>query len=141
MQVSLVPTQLVYTYWESVGLLLCKAEPFTYGRYTVDDMHTSVMNGTHQLWVVSEGYEVKGVVLTTIAYYPQKKCLSLDFIAGDDGWEWKDLMLDALRKWAVYNNCDTLESVGRPGWEGIFKDDGFKKLGVAYELPVKQGEE
>ena len=46
-------------------------------------------------------------------------------------------MLALLRKFAKDNGCTIIESYGRPGWERIFKDDGFQQRFMFYELPVE----
>jgi hypothetical protein len=47
-------------------------------------------------------------------------------------------MLEVLQKFAKDNGCKIIESYGRPGWEKVFTDDGFKKRFMFYELPVEK---
>jgi hypothetical protein len=141
MQVTAVLPKDVEACWDSVVKYVDLAADFTEGRYDTNDIREAIENGGHTLWVCYDPYDgvvsIKGVVVTTFAVYPQKKLLFLEFIGGEDGFEWKDVMLETLRKWAADNDCVGIESVGRPGWSRVFKDEGYKQIGYFYELPLE----
>ena len=136
MQVSMVPSDMVNTCWDQIEKYLQGAAKYTYGRYTADDMREMVEDGSHQLWVAFEDGKIYGAVITTISSYPRKRFLSLAFCGGVQLKLWKDPILDILRRFAKDMACDAIESTARPGWERIFKTDGYKKHWVAFELPV-----
>jgi len=134
--VSMVPPEYVKTTWPDVKNHLAKAAKYTYGRYEVDDIYDAIMEYDHTLWIAFDESGIKGAVVTSFLHYPRKKYLSLVFCGGEDLKLWKDAMLKLLQHWAFDNNCDGIESTGRPGWAKIFANDGHKATWQTYELPV-----
>jgi len=137
MQVSLVPPELVEGLWPRIFPHLSRAAEYTFGRYEPEDIFDAVLSGEVHLWVVfNDDGEVLGVTCTRFWQYPRKKCLDMVFIAGDEGFSWKDQMLSMLQHWAYDNDCVAIESSGRPGFARAFRDDGYRLLWQVYELPV-----
>jgi hypothetical protein len=136
MEVSLVPPQLIDGLWPRIFPHLSKASEYTFGRYEPEDILDIVAGGEAHLWVVFDGADIVGITITRFWQYPRKRCLDMLFIGGDDGFSWKDPMLETLQRWARDNGCDVIESSGRPGFARAFKDDGYKMLWQVYELPV-----
>ena len=133
----MVPKEHVLAIWERIAPLMEGAADYTFGRYTVDDMLTSVMDYEHTLWIAfNEDKEVRGATITCIKQYPRKRYLDMVFVGGEDGFGWKDEMLRMLQHYAYDMNCDGIESAGRLGWSKIFKNDGYKMLWQTYELPI-----
>lgn len=136
MEVSLVPPQLIDGLWPRIFPHLSKASDYTFGRYEPEDILEFVVSGEAHLWVVFDGEDIVGITVTRFWEYPRKKCLDMVFIGGDEGFSWKDPMLEILQRWARDNGCEVIESSGRPGFARAFKDDGYKMLWQVYELPV-----
>lgn len=137
MEVSLVPPELIEGLWPRIFPHLSRAAEYTFGRYEPEDIFDAVAHGLAHLWVVIDDEdEIIGITVTRFWQYPRKKCLDMVFIAGDEGFSWKDPMLKVLQHWAYDNGCEAIESSGRPGFSRAFKDDGYKLLWQVYELPV-----
>lgn len=136
MEVSLVPPQLIDGLWARIFPHLSKASEYTFGRYEPEDILEFVVSGDAHLWVVFDEEAVVGITVTRFWQYPRKKCLDMVFIGGDEGFSWKDPMLEILQRWARDNGCEAIESSGRVGFARAFKDDGYKMLWQVYELPV-----
>ena len=136
-QVSMVPPQYLDTCWDKIEEFAEKAAKFTYGRYTASNIRDLIADGEHQLWVAfDEDNKIKGAVVTNICNYPQRKVLSMTYCGGENLVEWKDPMLDLLRRYAKDVGCDGIEAVARKGWAKVFKDDGYKERWVTFELPL-----
>lgn len=138
MEVTLVPTEHVEPVWPMIEHYMDQAAEYTFGRYTTDDIKGSLLNFDHHLWMAFKGEEIKGVVVTNFVQYPRLRSLVMQFTAGEDLKEWKGPMLDLLQRWAYDNNCDKIESSGRPGWPRVLKEDGANVLWHTYELPVAE---
>jgi hypothetical protein len=61
----------------------------------------------------------------------------MHFVGGRDIEEWQTIGLSQLQKFARDTGCSKIESYGRPGWEKIWKKQGYIKRLVFYELPVE----
>ncbi len=137
MEVSLVPTEMVEGLWPHIARHVERAAEYTFGRYEPEDIFFAIANGQADLWVaIDDKNEIIGITVTRFWQYPRKKCLDMVFIAGDEGFSWKDPMLEMLQRWASDNGCEAIESSGRPGFSRAFRDDGYKLLWQVYELPV-----
>jgi hypothetical protein len=136
-EVSMVPKQYVDTCWDEIKPYLEKAASYTYGRYTVDDIYTSIVDYDYELWVAFENGRIKGAVVTNFVVYPQRKLLCMSFCGGVDLKDWKDSMLSLLRRYARDMGCDGIEATARRGWARVFQNDGFKSNWVTFELPLE----
>ena len=136
--VSAVPTEHLAQCWPFVEAFLEGAAEKTYGRFTVSNIYERIEEDGYQLWVAfDETAKIKGAVVTNICNYPQRKILSMTYCGGEDLIEWKDQMLDILRRYAKDVGCDAIEAVARKGWAKVFREDGYKERWVTFELPLQ----
>ena len=138
MKVTLIPAAFLEGVLPQIFPHISKAAEYTFGRYEPEDIIEVILDGDAHLWAVFEGDTVVGVTVTRFWQYPRKKCLDMLFIGGDEGFSWKDVMLDTLQRWGRDSGCEVIESSGRPGFARVFKDDGYKMLWQVYELPVNK---
>jgi hypothetical protein len=138
MEVSLVPVEYIEQVWPSIESYLQGAADYSYGRYTVEDIKEGLITKPQSLWIAFEDKKVLGAVVTAFTYYPSMTALDMVFTGGIELQRWKTPMLDILQRYAKDNGCKIIESYGRAGWERIFKQDGFKKRFMFYELPVEK---
>jgi hypothetical protein len=61
----------------------------------------------------------------------------MHFTGGEKLPRWKQPMLKLLQRFAKDHGCSVIESYGRPGWEKVFRNDGYKEVFKFYELPVE----
>jgi hypothetical protein len=138
MQVSLVPVEHVENIWPQVEKYLEGPAKYSYGRYEIEDIKQGLLTKPQHLWIAFDGSKVYGAVVTAFSYYPRMMSLDMIFTGGVELKKWKDPMLALLQKFAKEHGCKIIESYGRPGWEKIFKNDGYKSRFVFYELPVEK---
>ena len=135
-QVSMVPPQYVDTCWKEIEPYMEKAAEYTYGRYTSGDIYDSLKEYDHQLWVAFDNGKIKGAVVTNIITYPRRKILCMSFCGGIGLKDWKDPMLELLKRFAKDSGCDGIEATARRGWAKVFENDGYKGHWVTFELPI-----
>jgi hypothetical protein len=135
---SLILPKDLKEFWPKIKDHLMKSVKYTYGRYNLQNIHDAILHRNYHLWVVCVDGVYKGAVVTNITEYPQKKFLCMHFTGGYDLKEWKQPMLDKLRKFAIDMNCDGIESSGRPGWVKIFSNNGVRASWITYELPLTE---
>jgi hypothetical protein len=137
MDITFIEQKNIDKIWHKVKGFAEDAAEYTYGRFTANDIRTNLKNNHQQLWIAHEGDEVYGFVVTEPTDYPQMKALIMHFTAGKEVLLWKDEMLKWIRAFAKEQGCEIIESYGRVGWSKVFKDDGFQKRFMFYELPVE----
>ena len=140
MQVTWVPTEHIEFVWPNIREFMMGAAEFTFGRFTAEDIKNELLRrqGEQQLWVAFEDKDnFYGAVVTEIYQYPQMRALIMHFTGGKQLPKWKTPMLKILQQFAADNECDAIESYGRPGWAKVFKKDGYEQRFIFYELPVE----
>ena len=116
------------------------AAEYTFGRFSAADIKSELIRrkDEQQLWVAFENEDnYYGAVVTEVFQYPQMRALIMHFTGGKRLPKWKKPMLEVLQKFAKENDCDVIESYGRPGWAKVFKKDGYEQRFIFYELPVE----
>lgn len=118
--------------WELVAPVLQKAVD-RFDGYDMIDVRERCMTAQWQLWTACDD-RIRGVMVTCITVYPQKKTCEIIFFAGDGLDEMLPLLSD-IEGWAMQNGCSDIELRGRSGWSRVL--DGYdtdticrKRLGV-----------
>jgi hypothetical protein len=137
MQVSVVLPEHIELVWPDIEQYMIGAAQYTYNRFNADDIKKDLINKPQQLWIAYDEGQIYGAVVTEIIEYPQITTLMMHFTGGKKLPYWKQPMLKLLQKFAKDHACNIIESYGRPGWEKVFKDDGYKEVFKFYELPVE----
>jgi hypothetical protein len=110
---------------------LQKAEGFTLGRKTVDDLSSEFFNPQIGLWVVveKESGDIHGYLMTRIDIYPQAKHLVCCNIGGKDGVfdVVVDLAFETIERFAKDAGCDGIEWQGRAAWRHYTKNRGYEQ--------------
>lgn len=141
MQVSLVPSDYIDEVWPKIEVYMQGAADYTFGRFEVEDIYERLKSNEQQLWIAFDDANViHGAVVTEVFVYPRMTTLIMHFTGGVNLPKWKQPMLELLQRFAKENGCKVIESYGREGWGKIFKDDGFTKRFMFYELPVEKAD-
>lgn len=97
--------------------------------YTVEDVHSALLNGHLQLWM-GKGETTPGIGLTQIASYPQFRTVIVMFCVGNHIDEWEEAGLDAIETWARKSNMRAVEIIGRNGWTRRLGRRGYRRDAV-----------
>ena len=135
----MVPKAHVEVVWSQIEKYVDGAAKYTYGRFNTHDIKQGIIDKPEQqLWIAFDDTQIYGFWVTEPFTYPQMKVLILHFIGGEKFKKWQTMALELTQKYARDHNCKIMESYGRPGWEKIWKDNGYKELFTFYELPVEK---
>lgn len=99
------------------------------GTHTFQDVADMVIAGKAQIWPAP-----RGVAITEIIEYPQKRVLHVFLAAGE-----MDQLLDMIKSaedWGRTQNCTSLTMSGRFGWQRVLDKHGFKPVLVTMEREV-----
>ena len=138
---SIVTNDQLTLIWEGVKKYLDRSCKRSNGRLTPDDIFYDCLNNIKSLWIIfdKESFDIKGVVVTEFINYPTgKKMLSLEHITGNKMEDWVDMLIDALEDYAVLNQCNGIEGIGRAGfWHWVKDRDNWNKLAIFYEYTIE----
>lgn len=124
---GLVPPDEIGTVWNAVAPLLAKAVEYDDGRRSLDGILNGVLT-RDQLWVVCDGPEIIGAVITSLLQYEKQRALKVEWLAGHRFSEWAHL-ISVLENFAKANGCYGVEIAGRPGLARVYKGFGFEITG------------
>lgn len=100
---------------------------------TLKSMADDVLSGAVQMWVMLDGDEFKGVVLTDFQTVPATghKAARIVALGGVDG---VDLCphIATIEEWAWENNADCVLPVGREGWKRPLAKLGYSVERIVY---------
>lgn len=131
-----IPTGAVYIPRKDVAFIWGLVKPYveeclahTMGEMEADDVRDRLLGGSMQLFIAYYGC-VKGIIVTEVVNYPQKRALRGYLIAGSEFEAWAPTMQEKLERYCKYMACDYIETVCRPGLAEKLKPLGWKTTQV-----------
>jgi hypothetical protein len=113
---DLVPREAFNDVWPYVQLRLMNMADRSRGEMTIRTIAYRIGTGHWQLWLVTEGKEVAGCVITEIgAADSGMKICTVKACIGEDATRWLHL-LSEIEEWARANGCQRINAWARRGW-------------------------
>ena len=128
MVLRILPQHLVRA-WQDLGPMLKRAQ-----LPDQPDAYQMVADGRADLWVVLDGNQPIGAVVTQI----RDDRLLLWQIGGRRVREWAKPFVGTIALWAIGHNCRALYGVGRKGWKRIVEPLGFERIADIDGMPAWQ---
>ncbi len=113
----------------SYRTLIESALEYSGGTHTFDDVVQMVVEAKAQLWPAP-----RGVAITEIIEYPQKRVLHVFLYAGDLDQALE--MVDSAEAWGRTQGCTSMTMSGRFGWQRVLDKHGWKPVLVTMEKPI-----
>lgn len=134
--VSIIPLGKKHTVLGEILPFVVKMADRTLMRQKPDDIVANMMKPDTQLWVVfdkDDKAKLHGYLTTRIEIHAQARHLVLVNCGGIDGSldACVATVFDTFEKFAIDNQCDGIEFLGRPAWSKFVKPLG-------YEIPQYQ---
>ncbi|AVR89003.1 hypothetical protein [Thauera aromatica] len=129
--IGVIPKDLaVGCLWPQIGALVAAALPYGRGEYTLADIHDGIARGEmFAAGIVNERSEVEFVVTCTVANYPRKRVLYIQYGAGRGGSRAKEALIAAARTLG----CDWIETRCRNTVARLYQRAGFD---VGYSVAI-----
>jgi hypothetical protein len=123
-QISYVPPEDVGLIWKQIEPLLLKPLEIDGFAYMPKDIFDSILKKKMQLWISWNGKTnvVEAAIVTEIIDYPRLRSCRYFLAGGTNMKSWFNPMKEQIEQWAIQNNCQRIELVGRKGWVKWLKD-------------------
>jgi hypothetical protein len=123
-QISYVPPEDVGLIWKQIEPLLLKPLEIDGFAYMPKDIFDSILKKKMQLWISWNGKTnvVEAAIVTEIIDYPRLRSCRYFLAGGTNMKSWFNPMKEQIELWAIQNNCQRIELVGRKGWVKWLKD-------------------
>ncbi len=109
--------------WPQIRKLVAQALPYGRGEYEVEDIRDGIRAGqAFALGVIGDGMRLEFVAVATIAQYPRKRVLYVQYGAGEGGARAKPAIEAAARTL----ECDWVETRCRESVARLFRQAGFE---------------
>ncbi len=132
MNIAGVQADQMMALWPHVKDYFRSFEDRSDGELTAGELLTCVIDKKLQCWVATDGEVVKACALTEIS----RKTVVLAFCAGRDREEWRDEMVDEIKRWAKSIGLNRFRIICRPGWTREMKALGFKETHRVLEREI-----
>jgi len=135
-QISYVPPEDVGLIWKQIEPLLLKPLEIDGFAYMPKDIFDSILKKKMQLWISWNGKTnvVEAAIVTEIIDYPRLRSCRYFLAGGTNMKSWFNPMKEQIELWAIQNNCQRIELVGRKGWVKWLKDYKQKHIILMKEL-------
>lgn len=106
--------------------------------FSIEEIKRNLREGRQQLWVMIEGSEIEGVVITQIDEFSQKKILRISYLGGKGFKRSHMETLANIEEWAVEKGCSTIDILGRDEWYLLLKKHSYASPGRVYRKELKK---
>lgn len=113
-------------YWGFVSEYLESALEHTDGEISLKDIHSDIVNRERQLWIIKRDACYIAAIVTQIYSYNSGIKIGEITIAGGKEHRLWDHFTDVVGEWFKDQGCKFIDIIGRPGWQRLYKDRGFK---------------
>lgn len=104
--------------------------------WTKDSLRTMIDAERVQCWGAGTEEVIRLVAFTQILVYPVQQVAQAFLLFGRDLDEHLPEMLATFERFGIANNCQSLEIIGRSGWESKLKSAGYTKTQVILHRPL-----
>jgi hypothetical protein len=124
---------------EGIHLIWTEIRPFIEraidNHTTVEYVLGRIIDNDFQLWI---GGDMEYVAVTRIEHFESidTTAVLIMYLAGEGMSRWAKDALAQIESWAIQCGIDEIRITGRPGWERIFKGDGFRKTHTILAKPI-----
>ena len=132
--ITMVPPNYLNSLWPDVREQLARAIKRSHGRWNMEFLYASILNGNQQLWLAFDTENnIDGVGTTEILQYPEKRMIAVQFLGGDRFNDWVWDMLEKFKDFGRDNDCTGIEATARMGFWKWLEQDDFSRSYVVYE--------
>ena len=128
MIVSAVKPDNLANVWQHVRPFILSALEFEHGTLTEGKVFSNILSNIYILIVVVEDEIIIAAQTMQIIDEPGQRICNLVTTGGNKLDLWQDELMGAIKTIAKQNNCDYVQTRGRPGWLKKLKQNGFEPL-------------
>lgn len=134
---GLLAVQYVPAVWHQVHPLLLEYGKRLLEVYSLEELFTEVMKGSHDLWIAGEDGVADGVVIGVWERHANASYYHIVFCAGKQLEKYLDKGLEMLERYACMGGAKEIIVEGRWGWKRRLCKRGYVQTSVKLRKSVK----
>lgn len=136
---ELIESERISDYWVDIENYLCAAVSRDDGQSTIGSVYSDLKTGHSQLWIARVDNDIVCACVTDIVQYPASKRLLIKYCGGQLMTVWIDF-IETIKGFAKAEGCDSVEVVGRKGWEKVLHKYGFDAIQSIFRCKIGEYE-
>lgn len=124
--------------WDVCAEFLQMAIEYSTLQEDIETVKEKIRLGDQQLWTVYSydgRINIYACATTEIIESPEKR-LDIKLVAGNSMFMWDELLMDAIRMYALENGCPLIQASGRKGWRKYGERHGFKEAYTVFRADL-----
>lgn len=105
--------------------------------YSLDQILKNLIAGRQQLWIVVEGNQILGVVLTQLDEFPETKVFRILYLGGKGLYPGMMQFLIQMETWAKDKGAQYVDILGRDEWYRLIERFGYSSPGRVYRKELQ----
>jgi len=136
MEIKKVDVECIDVFWDKVKNWVKACTIQSQGRHTLSSTYKLLRKGTMEMFLIVVNKAIAAVYVVQKTFYPAKVVLSILFCGGSKVMDNIEKIEDFFINYAKEKNCDSVEIIGRKGWNKAIKKNNlkFKQTGFFYEV-------
>ena len=107
------------------------------GRYSAQDIVDAIVAGQFHLWLMLDGAEILGALLTEVIHYPRFRAMRGVAVVGHRSRRWVAAGHAAVELASrMYFGCTRIEAMHQPGHERLLIPFGYEPWHILSEKPL-----
>lgn len=104
--------------------------------WTLESIRERIDNEQVQCWAAGDAQTIRLVAFTQLVAYPQQCVAQAFLLFGTELDKHLPELLVVFERFGIANGCQSLEVVGRDGWQRRLKAAGFEKAQVVLQKNI-----
>lgn len=121
-----IEVDLLDHYWPIVVSFLQSAMEHTDNEIPLSEIRSNIVTQKRQLWVIKHHDSYIAAIVTQIYDFNNGLRIGEITIAGGSNHKVWDHFTDVVGNWFKDEGCKFVDIIGRPGWQRLYKDRGFR---------------
>lgn len=117
MKIYAIDPRILENVWDDVKGYIKRAIDRSPPTHSLENVRKEIEIGQSVLYVIGDDKQAYGAAVACVMVYPQLRSVRVRYVGGDRMKDWLKELRKVIDIFALENDCQYIESVGRGGWK------------------------